>query len=229
MMSFNVDRLIALAAIILAIPSAILLFTSEHIATGIMMAVIIIILAIVWYLNNRQSFTILNVEKKLEIHDDKGSSATLIRHQKTRANHNGLTEFWCSRSISGDGSIKNILIDGNPPHEITKDSGDIQVCMKFKRPKKAGESFDFVLSLELENTFLESTEALIHVVEMETKKLRLIVEFPSTRIPTIARIILRYGGNPYKELGQIEIVGGKIEYEIKRPRLGAEYCLEWDW
>lgn len=226
---WNTDRIIALASLFLGIPGVIALFYSDHIVIGILVTTLAVLLLIVWHFSNKQSFTILDIEKKLKLNDDKGIAATLIRHQKTRANHSGLTEFWCSRSICGDGTIKNILIDGNPPHEITTDAGDTQVCMKFKRPKKAGESFDFVLSIDLENTFLGATEAMIHVIEMETKKLRLIVEFPTNRKPTIARAILRYGGNPYKELGNPEIRGEKIEWEIKRPRLGAEYCLEWDW
>lgn len=227
-MTLNTDRLYALVGLILGVPGAVLLFLSEQVAIGVLVTTICVLLLIIWYWQKKPPFTILSIEKILTIHDEKGSNATLVRHQKTRANHKGLTEFWC-RNISADGSISNILINGEKPHESKQEAGDTHACYRFKKPKKAEDIFNVDISYDLTNSFHATTETLIHTVSTETKNLKLIAEFPKQRTAKSARVDLRYGGETNKELPPPLISGNKIEAEIKRPLLGAEYCLEWDW
>jgi hypothetical protein len=57
------------------------------------------------------------------------------------------------------------------------------------------------------------------------------VEWTINRKASDARVFLQYGGNPHKKLEKplISDSGRRLETNIKRPLLGAEYCLEWDW
>lgn len=198
------------------------------------MAFAIVILVVVtglfwtkWYLD-RPSFTILEVEKVLEIRDTKGKNATLLRIHSARCNHSGITEFWC-RGISADGTISNIKIDDAPPNEQRTDAGDIQVCKRFHRPLKRGQKFRMTLSYDLTDSFPLSSETLIHSVGSATNKLRMVVTLPEARKAKAARAFLRYGGEIHKELPLPKITNRRIEIEISRLRLGSEYCLEWDW
>lgn len=227
-MKVPADIIIGLASLFLSIPGFLLLFYSDHIAVGILAIIISVVLGIIWYWLNKQPFTILMIEKTLIIYDVNGKKANLCRKQNTRANHKGLTEFWC-RNISADGSISNICINNEKPVETRVEAGDLQVCARFKKPKHAGDKFNLVISYDLENAFQQQTESLIHVVSMETKNLKMRVEFPKDRLPKTATATLRFGGDTYKELPAPEIFGNTVIMEIKKPRLGAEYCLEWEW
>lgn len=154
----------------------------------------------------------------------------MIRTQKAKTNHKGLTEFWY-RNISADGDIENILIDGNEPDEEKTEAGDRLVCKRFGRPLQRGDTFLMELSYDLLKSFSGNPEGLIHVVDYKTKKLRMVVNFHTDKPCRTARAFLRFGGQAHKPLPQPTLNSNKtkIEIEIKRPRLGADYYLEWDW
>jgi hypothetical protein len=211
----------------LAVPGVFLLF-GEHAANGLLVLTLLALILLVWYFLNKPEFTVLRIDKTLSISDASGSKATLLRDQTAQANHKGITEFWC-RNISADGTISNILINGEPPAKQIKEAGDIQVCMQISPPPRARERFKMALSYDLTDSFLTARESLIHVVEAETKLLRMVVELPKQRMPKTARLFLRFGGQVFKELKAPIVAGARIEAEIKRPRLGAEYCLHWEW
>ena len=203
-------------------------FLPEHKVLGIfiLLATGVVVWFICWL--NRPEFTLLSVEKVLDISDAAGKSAKLLRCMTARANHKGITEFWC-RNISADGAIANIRIDNVEPAFIKTEAGDKQVCKRFDRPLKRGQKFDMVLSYELADSFPGTTEGLIHVVECQTKRLRLVVTLPDARNAKAARMSLRYGGQIHKDLPAPTITGRRIEFETKWTKLGAEYSLEWDW
>jgi hypothetical protein len=229
-MFINVDRVLALIGLFIALPSTMLLFFSDHIAIGILVLVFMLIAIINWHVQNKPLITVLEIEKSAVINDSQGIDASFTSRQKTITNHKGLIELWF-RNISSDGVINNILIDNKIPSDIKTEAGDIRACIRFNKPKKAHEQFEATLTFDAKNAFSANTEFVIHVVEAETKKLKLVVELTINRKASDARVFLQYGGNPHKELEKplISDSGRRLETNIKRPLLGAEYCLEWDW
>lgn len=224
--------LLAWIGILIGLPGFLLLFFSQHVViASLLVAIGAGMLWVRWYINQPE-FTLLLVEKILTINDVEGRTAVLLRCQEGVANQKGLTEFWC-RNISADGPITNIRLDDRPPHEVKREAGDTQVCKRFNRALEHGEQFSMKLSYDLTDSFPKSTEGMIHVVECKTKRLKMVVTLPGGRPATAARASLRYGGNPHMRLPQPRLTGQttgeRIEMEIKSPRLGAEYCLEWDW
>lgn len=229
--NFDSDRMLNLTGLALALPGVLLLF-SNQVAVGILELTIVLLIFVFWHAKNKPLITLLEVEKLASIKDAKGIDASFTSRQKTKTNHKGLTELWF-RNISSDGSVSNILIDNKTPSEIKTEAGDVRACVRFNKAKKADEKFEVTLSFDAKNAFPADTEFLIHVVEAETKKLKIVVELPINRKASGARLFLQYGGNPHKELAKplisISSSGQRLESEIKRPLLGAEYCLEWDW
>lgn len=226
-MNISREELLAWGGLVLGAPTAIAYFP-EHLVVAGMIVMILVILLIIYHELNKPDFTVLCIEKILTINDREGKSASLSRVQTARANHKGITEFWC-RNISADGSISNILIDNKTPDGQRTEAGDIQVCKRFRDPLKFREIFKMVLSYELKDSFTSNPESIIHVVEAETKFLRLVALLPKDRLPKSAKARLRYGGANHKELSSPKLSGERIEFELKRPKLGAEYCLEWEW
>ncbi len=213
---------------LIGLAGLLLVFLPQHIAAGIIIAIALIIIMGIFRWFDGAVFTLLSVEKVLEVHDANGARATLTRHMTARVNHKGVTEFWC-RNISADGNISNLKIDGAAPFEEKREAGDRQVCKRFNQPLKRHEQFEMALSYDLADSFPAPTEGLIHVVESPTKRLRLVVILPEGRKARAARMLLRFGGQVHKELNKPTIKGRRIEFETAWLKLGEEYCLEWDW
>lgn len=222
--------LLAWVGIAIGIPSFLLLFFSGQVSLGILVVLIIIGLAWLHWFLTQPEFTIIEIEKRLIFNDPQGHSATFVRNQKARANHKGLTEFWV-KGNSADGSIQNVRIDDKAPDLDHLEAGDRALGKRFPRPLERGQQETMKLSYDIIDGFSKDTEGLIHLVSDKTKRFRVFVEFHEQRRCNSARAFLRYGGKDYKALREPEVFecGRRIEFEVRRPRLGAEYFLEWDW
>jgi hypothetical protein len=224
------EEILALAGVLIGLPSFALLIVSGQVVIGVLVLVLIGGVIGVTVLLGQPQFTLLEVEKVLTFHDATAHMATLVRTQKARANQNGLTDFWI-RNISADGSIENIQIDNHPPDDERHIAGDIQVCKRFPHPLKRGQIFTMVLSYDLIDSFSQLSEAVSHIVEVKTKKLQIIVHFHEAKPCLTASAFLRFGGQINKELPKpaLEHRNRRAEHQGKRLKLGGEYSLEWDW
>jgi hypothetical protein len=226
----NREEMLAWVSLFIGLPGFALLVVNGQVVIGVLVLVLVGGVIAVSMLLGQPQFTILEVEKVLTFHDALAHKATLVRTQRARANQNGLTEFW-TRNISADGPIENIQIDNGPPDEVKREAGDIQVCKRFPHPLRRGEKFTMVLSYDLIDSFEKKSEAVSHVVECKTKRVRLIVSFFETKPCLAGSAFLSFGGQRHKELKKptIQHRNRRAEWEGKRPKLGGEYSLEWDW
>ncbi len=226
------DLWIALAGLIIGIPGFILLFKSPT-ATAAVITVLLLLsvflaLGYVYWSQRLPHFTIESVEKELAFLHQDCKHATLSRKQTAIANHPGITEFWC-RNIAADGSIQNIQIDGARPNDERHVLGEIEVCKRFRSPLKRGQSFTTVLTYDLVDCFPQEREQLIHVVEGRTKKLRLEIRFPAGRNVRNPRAIIKFGGEERSQLDSLVVSQSVLLLEVKRPKFGADYVVEWNW
>jgi hypothetical protein len=226
------DLWIALAALVIGIPAFILLFRGPTWAVGIitvlLLLVVFLALAYVRWTTHKPHFTIAAVDKELVFHNADCKVATLTRRQTAVANHRGISEFWC-RNIASDGGIDNIQVDGAAPSEHRHILGEVEVCKRFDRPLERGQSFTTVLSYDLIDSFPRNREQLIHVVEGRTGKLRLAIRFPAGKNIKDARAFLKFGGEERSQLDGLEVSQSSLVLEIRRPKFGADYVIEWNW
>jgi hypothetical protein len=228
----NVDRVLAIVGIAIGIPGFLLLFISDQWVHGVLVLLLVCALAAWWFYarwrDNLPVFTVLELTKRLTIISADGRSASLARSQKVRINHKGITEWWC-RQISADGTVTNITIDQLPPDVTTSTGGTIQVCRRFQYPKQRGEEWESTLTYNIADSFTKPHEELIHMVAFRTKKLVLEVELP--RNCTHADLRFTFGGEQGEKLSDPELSNNNrtITATIKRPRIGAQYHLGWEW
>lgn len=222
--------MLAWVGIVIGIPGFLLLFVTGQIAVGVV--VVFIVAGLIWFRSSldQPEFTLLLVEKTLSFTDPQGHRAAFVRVQKARANHKGLREFWIG-NMSVDGSMEDIRIDGRMPDYQQQEAGDTRICKRFSRPLNRGEVVDTKTTYFLIDSFPNNPDKLLHTVAYKTKMLRVRVNFHSDRPCRNARIYLRYGSQIYKSLPppRVSADGCDVEFEVKRPKLGAEYCLEWEW
>jgi len=224
------EELLGWAALVIGIPGFALLFVSGHAVEGAF--AVTIFGGLIWlrWALSRPEFTIVELKKTLTFHDAHGHKATFERNQIVKANHKGLTEFWV-KSISADGQIENLQIDGREPDHKRTRAGALEICKHFRQPLQRGETDEMLLSYVMIDAFPEDLESLNHGVGHRTRRLTIVVMFHHDKPCRSARAFLRYGGQIYKSLPQPNISNDscKIEMEIKRPKLGSQIYLEWDW
>ena len=101
--------------------------------------------------------------------------------------------------------------------------------MKLPPELKVVNGSDLTLSYEYEDAFTQTEGVLSHVVDNDTRQLHLTVELPAGRAISSARFFCKHDDVEEALLPPVVTGQTKIEADIKNPKLGAEYCLQWNW
>ena len=190
------------------------------------------ILIVRYVQSKRPEFTIADLQKILKIHDAGGRRATFERRMTATSNVDGLKEVWY-RNVAADGTIGNIKIDGQDPAagDVVVQLGLTDIRKSFDAPLKNGQQISVNVSYELRDSFLKDSEALIHVVNYKTKRLRLTVEFPADRPFKRAVWTELYGGARPHTIAEFRAAQDnyRLEVEMEDPKRGGNYELRWEW
>jgi len=222
------NQLIFYVNVILAVFGALVALLTDYVVLGLIIAVSALLLVYEQIRQNRSAFTIADLRKILTIHDTGGSKATLTQTQMTTACHVDNSEYWF-RNIRALGSIGNFRVNGDIPAEQKIENGNYQVCMKLPPALKVIEGSDLTLSYEYNDAFTQTEGILSHVIDDDTRQLHLIVELPQGRSISSARFFCKQNGVEEALLPPVVTGQTKIEADIRNPKLGAEYCLQWHW
>lgn len=201
---------------------------TDHVVIGLIFAISGLVLVYDQIKQNKFAFTIADLRKILTVHDTAGNKATLTQTQMTTACHVDNSEY-CFRNIRAIGSIGNFRVNNGDLSEQRKDNGNYQVCMKFPPELKVINGCDLTLSYEYEDAFTQTEGILSHIVDNDTRQLHLVIELPEGRTISSARFFCKHHGKEEALLPPVVTGQTKIEADIKDPKLGAEYCLQWNW
>lgn len=195
---------------------------------GLIIAVFAALLIAEQIWQNKSAFTISDLSKVLTVHDTSGGKATLTQTQMTAACHTDNSEYWF-KNIHAIGSISNFRINSNNPDDLKKDEGNYRVCMRIPPELKLIDGSDLTLTYEYQDAFTQSEGILSHVVDDDTRHLHLAVQLPEGRKVATARLFCRHNGKEEALLPPVVTGQTKIAADIDNPRLGVEYCLQWQW
>ncbi len=234
------DRTLAWISLLLsifgAIPTLYFFFNEQAVGglltLGTLAIVVLAVLTIRWLLS-QPPFTLLNVEKKLEFKDSGAHKAVHADTRKVMANHKGITEFWF-KDIGQSGSLDNVFINGEAPDlEEQRPGGSMGVGKRYPHHFEWRQQFKAALSMDIFDAFPDEREFYTHKVMDKTKRLTMTVRFDRGKRFRSARVFLGYGGASYEELKKADLTktndGCELELVVRRPKLGQEYRLEWDW
>lgn len=222
------NQLIFYINVILIVFGVLVALLTDYVVIGLIFAVSALILAYDQIRQNKFAFTIADLRKILTVHDTAGSKATLTQTQMTTACHVDNSEYWF-RNIRAIGSITNFRVNHGDPAEQIKENGNYHICMKLPSELKVIDGSDLTLSYEYEDAFTQTEGILSHVVDNDTRRLHLTVELPEGRSISSARFFCKHDGKEEALLPPVVTGQTKIEADIKNPKLGAEYCLQWNW
>lgn len=218
------------------IPTALLIWNQQVVIAGLvfmLVAVIVVILFLIRWIIIQPPFALLNIEKKLEFQDGSAHKAAHTDTRKVIANHKGITEFWF-KDIGHPGSLTNVLINGQPPDlKEHRPGGNMGVGKRYPRHFEWRQHFKAALSMDIFDAFPDEREFYTHKVMDKTKQLTMNVKFHQGKRFRSAKVLLGYGGASYEEVKKANLTRGddgrELELVVKKPKLGQEYRLEWDW
>lgn len=200
---------------------------TNFIVIGLIVAICAALLIFEQIRQNKHAFSIADLRKILTVHDTCGKKATLTQIQMTTACHADNSEYWF-KNIRSIGSISNFRINNTDPAELRKENDSYEVCMKFPPELKVINGSDLTLTYQCDGAFTQNEGILSHVVDDDTKRLRLIVQLPAGRAISTARFFCIQDGKEEALLPPV-IIGQTIEADIRNPIRGVEYCLQWNW
>jgi len=207
---------------------ALVTLLTDYVVLGLVFAISALLLVYDQIRQNKSTFTIANLRKILTIHDTGGGKATLTQTQMTTACHVDNSEYWF-KNIRAIGSISNFKVNHGNPAEQKIENGNYQVCMKLPSESKATDGSDLTLTYEYKDAFTQTEGVLSHVIDNDTRQLHLIVELPEGRSISSAKFFCKHDEKEEALLPPVVTGQTKIEANIKNPKLGAEYCLQWSW
>ena len=222
------NQLIFYINAILIVFGVLVALLTDYVVIGLIFAICASILVYDQIRQNKFAFIIADLRKILTVHDTGGSKATLTQTQMTTACHADNSEYWF-KNIRSIGSISNFRVNDSEPAEQIKENGSYQVCMKLPPELKVINGSNLTLSYEYENAFTQTEGILSHIVDNDTRRLHLIVELPEGRPISSAKFFCKKDGIEEGLLPPVVTGQTKIEADIKNPKLGAEYCLQWNW
>ena len=231
----SIDRKLAWASLVLALPGTIVLFRDENYKTAVLIVLLLIVCvgALVYHqwFTKRPGITVEKLTKTLTIFDDAGKRATLLRCQEFTVNYPNVDSIWF-RNIVSDGKIVDPLIDGDAPDEEEHFSCLLSVQKQYPKPLAMGERHEVRLEYGLEDSFPEKEESLLHDVDISTRKLILEVRLPANRACKEAQLHILAAGTTMHQIRRWFSVSAdkrQISATIRNPRPGHTYEVSWTW
>lgn len=222
------NQMIFYINVLIIVFGALVALLTPFFVVGLIFVLCAALLILDQFRQNRFAFTISDLKKILTVHDDGGNKATLTQIQKTTACHVDNSEYWF-KNIRAIGSISNFRINDGQPDDQQKENGNYHVCMRIPPELKLINGADLTLTCEYQDAFTQSEGTLSHVIDDDTQHLHMTVQLPEGRTVSTARFFCKHDGKEEALLPPVITGQTKIAADVKHPKLGAEYCLQWNW
>jgi len=226
---------IGVVSVVIGIPGLLVVFFTPYWAVGVLIVALLLVIGgasvIVKRAVTRPQFMMDNVSVQLVVHDVNGIKATLSKCY-TAVPQYGHIDAMTHRNIGADGAITGFKWNDHPvdPSWVQTSAGQYSVNVRFPGPLQQHGRYNWTLSYEADNSFLGHQESLYYVVDFPAKEVTISVTLPVSRAPRSAHCYLVEGAAK-KALKDpaIHHQSGTISVRIKKPRVGSEYEIAWQW
>jgi len=221
-------------ALLISLPAFFLLFLTDRETLGAITLLLgFVIFAATWtyrYVTNLPPFSVKSVYIRLEFAGTSAKQAHISKEYEIRPNQGHLT-MMAHRNISADGQIHNICWNSKPipAANIERALGQLKVTVPIELCPK-WKVFPGNLSYDLVDSFERSTEFIQYVSDFPTKVARIHIQMPTGRFCRNVRST-KTEGSVETLHGETAIIGSgaAIKITLRRPPVGTEYAVTWDW
>lgn len=226
---------LSVTGIVIGVPGLLVLFLGPNAVAAVLTIVLLAIIGLAaWNMKrvrNRPPFSMKSVGVHLVVHDVEGIRATLSKCYSAIPQYGHLSEM-THRNIGADGAITEIKWNGELVDQawIQQSAGQYSVNVRFPGPLTPDKEYSWTLSYNADNSFLGNQESLYYVVDFPAKEVHISVALPNSRGPKAAHCFLVQGASK-KALPDpvINSQNGTIQFTVKKPKVGSEYEIAWNW
>lgn len=177
-------------------------------------------------------YEVMDYEVTLELHDIRGSFASVKKRQLVRYLQNHIIAY--QDQVWGEGEL---LVDyqcapGIPADVYQQDNKTI-ILISLGEEKSLGDVDEFNISWGTNNGFLHTRESWGTHIKHKTNNLNLRVIFPEFRPPSGVSIVESNAGRsiPLSSQSQMQLPDGRwqVTWRQQHPKLYETYILKWDW
>ncbi len=181
-------------------------------------------------------FVIQDLTKRVEIDDDKGEEARMIRNQIIKVTNDIAVPKLLICQIFVEGDVEDLKVTSTTPGVagvVNKRGGLTEVYAQLPAAVKKGQILDIEITYKMRNTFKQAEEFLGHEVTQDTASAALEVRFPAKRVCRSAALYLMFGGIA-QDLpdNKPQVAGDGSSVKVRLPsdmRIGHSYRLQWLW
>jgi hypothetical protein len=229
------DRWLATIGVLVALPGFFELFlTGRQTEAALICLIAFIILCsafFVRYIIKRPAFSAKRTHVKLQL-DKLGKFCKVTKRYRLKPNHTHADRL-IIRHNGGRGGQQDFEWNGDATIvEVTPIgvTSDYVATIKFSPSVSRGQWFEGELSYILVDSFTEKREFFIHQVEFAASIVTIEIRFPPDRPCAGAQIKRKYAASEEPVEGLELKDGGKlIEMTVRRPTVGSEYWIYWNW
>jgi hypothetical protein len=177
-------------------------------------------------------YEILDYDATLEIHDSKGKSASLVRHETIRFLQDNVVAI--HDHAWGDGELfAEYNCQPGIPVDFYEDGSKWNVLISLRETKNRGDVLDLWIERVIEGGLFGDKEWLETEIDHRMHNLELAIIFPAERRCQRATLTRRstsetvaLGKQHFSFLGDGR---QKLTFETNRPKLHDRYTIKWDW
>lgn len=231
----RLDTVLAVLGALFGLPGFLMLFFGPYPSAAVLMTVVgilllVIAIALTW-ISRLPPYTCKKASVELTIHDAQGQRGTLSKQYAIRPNHHNLQSIKF-RNIAADGVTNDIRWNDEPVPEanIRKILGEYEVTIQHQGPLRRWRAFEGKLSYSVIDSFLGNPEGLVYVPDFPTRIATIRINLPLGR-PCLSTNTWRTTGAVDIPIADAKMLNNntRIELELKRPKVGSEYNVFWNW
>ena len=183
-------------------------------------------------LSSEGMYEVLDYETTLELHDAKGTKATLRKREKVLYLQDNIIAY--QDQAWGDGEIL-LAYRCTPgfPVDRYRSGYKTHILISLREVKHMGDIDEFQIEWGIRRGFLKPTGFWETEISHRTKHILIQVIFPKCRLPFKAYIVERNQRRTHllREGSLVQLPGGrwKLSWEQNKPRLYEHYVLNWEW
>ncbi len=197
---------------------------------ALVLALLVIAAAILILANRGPNYRTVLLKSSLSISDKEGKLAKLRREQTIRSRIASLEGIWW-HDIVFNGDISNPTANGQPPAQTKEMGKTVSYYCALKPPVSRGEARDIVWTIDFHDAVKEKSESLLQDIIPWTDKVILEVSFPADRPCRNPTLHLQVAGTFVRNLSKPKMTpdGRSLVAEIRKPKAGYVYSLNWEW
>lgn len=177
-------------------------------------------------------YEVLEYEAHLELSDATGARAIFTKRQRVRFLQNNVIAY--QDQAWGDGKfLDDYSCSPGKAVDVYREGHKYQILISLRETKNRGDEEQFQIQRTITNGFVRETEDFQIEIDHPTRRLSMVIVFPSTRPPTQVKLIEQNKNRTVlldpQDINKLPDGHFEVRWETQKLRLFEKYVIRWSW